>query len=91
MQIAQQIGDQWYHSVIVPNSQGAAMPIGSALEHGSSIFVFDDRGQTLFSKAKGSGADDGLLSFTGSTVTIRFGSVIYTYDEDGHTIYAKSA
>ena len=39
----------------------------------------------------GSGAKDGLLGFTSSTVTVRFGSIIYTYDEKGMTIYAKAA
>jgi hypothetical protein len=65
--------------------------IGSALERGSLIQVFDEDGQTLFSKAMGAGPDDGLIGFTGSTVTVRFGSVIYTYDEDGQTLYAKAA
>ena len=40
--------------------------------------------RTLFSKARGSGPKDGLLGFTGSTVTARYGSIIYTYDEHGH-------
>ena len=67
------------------------MAIGSAIERGSLICVYDERGITMFSKARGSGAKDGLLGFTGSTVTVRFGSIIYTYDEHGMTIYAKSA
>jgi hypothetical protein len=67
------------------------MPIGSALERDSCIFVFDEKGQTLFSKVRGNGPKDGLLGFTGSTVTVRFGSVIYTYDQRGTTIYAKAA
>jgi hypothetical protein len=67
------------------------MAIGSALERGTFIHVYDIHGQTLFAKAKGSGPKDGLLGFTGSTVTVRFGSVIYTYDEHGQTRYAKSA
>ena len=33
--------------------------IGSAIERGSLIQVFDEHGHTLFSKAKGSGAKDG--------------------------------
>jgi hypothetical protein len=65
--------------------------IGSAIERGSLIVVFDQHGTTLFSKANGSGPNDGLLGFTGSTVTVRFGSVIYTYDERGMTIFAKAA
>ena len=65
--------------------------IGSALEQGSFVFVYDEHGRTLFSKAKGSGAKDGLLGFTGSTVTMRHGSVVHTYDEHGMTIYSKKA
>jgi hypothetical protein len=65
--------------------------IGSAIERGSLIQVFDEHGRTLFSKAKGSGAKDGLLGFTSSTVTVRFGLVIHTYDEHGMTIYSKAA
>ena len=65
--------------------------IGSAIERGSLICVYDERGRTLFQKALGNGPDDVLLGFTGSTVTVRFGSIIYTYDERGSTIYAKAA
>lgn len=65
--------------------------IGSALERGSLICVYDEHGTTLFQKAKGNAANDGLVGFTGSTVTVRFGSIIYTYDAHGTTIYAKAA
>jgi hypothetical protein len=65
--------------------------IGSAIERGSLIYVYDERGMTLFSKARGSGANDGLMGFTGSTVTARYGSIIYTYDEKGMTLYSKAA
>jgi hypothetical protein len=65
--------------------------IGSAIERGSLIQVFDTHGRTLFSKVKGSGPRDGLLGFSSTTVTIRFGSVVYTYDEHGRTLFAKAA
>ena len=67
------------------------MAIGSAIERGSVILVYDQRGQMLFSKANGSGPSDGLLGFTGSTVTVRSGSVITTYGEYGQIIYTKAA
>ena len=67
------------------------MAIGSAIERGSLICVYDERGMTLFSNTRGSGPNDGLMGFTGSTVTARFGSIIYTYDEKGMTLYAKAA
>jgi hypothetical protein len=66
------------------------MAIGSAIERGSLIHVYDEHGSILFQKAMGSGPD-GLLGFTGSTVTVRLGSIIYTFDEHGMTIYAKAA
>ena len=65
--------------------------IGSVIERGSFIFAYDQHGRTLFSKARGSGPEDGLLGFSSSTVTVRYGSIIYTYDERGMTIYAKAA
>ena len=52
------------------------------------IVVFDERGMTLFSKAKGAGPNDGLLGFSEFH---RFGSIIYTYDEKGIMLYAKAA
>ena len=67
------------------------MAIGRAIERGSLIQVFDEHGHTLFSKARGNGRNDGLLGFTNSTVTARYGSTIFTYDEHGMTIYAKAA
>ena len=67
------------------------MAIGSAIKRGSLICVYDQHGHTLFSKAKGSGAKDALLGFTGSTVTVRFGSIICTDRERGETVFAKAA
>ena len=66
------------------------MAIGSASERGSLICVYDERGITLFQKARGSGPKDGLLGFRGSTVTVRFGSMIYTHGERGETVFAKA-
>jgi len=66
------------------------MAIGSAIERGSQIDVFDEHGRTLFSKARGAGHDNGLLGLAGST-TVRFGSTGYTYNEDVMTLCAKAA
>ena len=67
------------------------MAIGSAIERGSLIQVFDEHGTTLFSKARGNGPNDGLIGFTGSTVTARYGSVTGAFCPEGQTIYAKAA
>ena len=65
------------------------MAIGSAIERGSQVFVYDERGHMLFSKSKGSGPHDGLLGFTSSTVTVRSGSVAIIYGPAGQMIYSK--
>ena len=66
------------------------MAIGSAIKRGSLICVDDEHG-TRCSRRPGIRPKDGLLGFTGSTVTVRFGSIIYTYGEHGETVFAKSA
>ena len=67
------------------------MAISSAIERGALIYAYDERGTTLFAKNKGNGPNDGLIGFTGSTMTARYGSVITTFDEHGMTIYSKAA
>lgn len=59
--------------------------IGSAMQKDSYIYVYDERGNTLYTKP-----GDALVGYTGSTVTIRIGSYLYTYDERGNTQYTKS-
>jgi hypothetical protein len=67
------------------------MGIASAIERGSQVFVYDERGQMLFAKPKGSGPRDGLLGFTGTTVTLRSGSVVFIYGLHGEIVYSKPA
>ena len=67
------------------------MAIGSAIKARIADLRVRRTRNYAVPKVRGSGLNDGLLGFTGSTVTVRFGSIIYTYDEDGQTIYAKSA
>jgi hypothetical protein len=42
------------------------MAIASAIERGSQIFVYDERGMMLFAKPRGAGPNHGLLGFTSS-------------------------
>jgi hypothetical protein len=60
------------------------MAIGSALQKGSYVYAYDEKGHQLFSVHA-----DQLLGFTGSTVTVKKGSYAYTYDEKGHQQYSK--
>ena len=55
------------------------MAIGSAIERGSLICVYDQHGRTLFTKAKGS-ASRTNCRFTS------FGSTIFTYVVGNETI-----
>ena len=67
------------------------MVIGNAVQRGSVVYVYDEKGRQLFSKPAGTGKDDGLKGYTGSTVNIRRGSVIYTYNEKGQQTYTTPA
>ena len=53
--------------------------------------MYNEQGQMLYSKSKGLGPNDGLLGFSGSTVTVRSGSVVFTYGQHGEILYSKPA
>ena len=67
------------------------MPISSAIQKGSSVHVYDERGRTMFIKSVGSKPSDGLKGYTSTTVTIQQSLSIHTYDEKGRTKFIKSA
>lgn len=56
------------------------MAIATAIVIGNMLYVKDKRGMLLFTKSL-VGAE--LLSYTGSTVTIRIGRLAYVYDKRG--------
>ncbi len=59
------------------------MAIGNAVQRGSFVYVYDEKGRQMFTAPVGTGKDDGLKGYTGSTVNIRRGNFIYTYNEKG--------
>ena len=67
------------------------MAIGNAVERGSMIYVYDERGRQLYGRPKGSQPGDGLKGYTSHTVNIQRGSMIYSYDERGRQTSATSA
>jgi hypothetical protein len=79
------------HSAPQETTGDLFMAIGSAIERGSVILVYNKHGHMLFSKPKGSGPQDRLLGFIGSTVTVQAGSNVFTYGEHGQILYGKSA
>jgi hypothetical protein len=54
--------------------------IGTAVQRGATIFVYDERGRHLSNIQ----ARDGLQSYTGNTVSVRSGSMIFVFDGRGH-------
>jgi len=67
------------------------MAIGNAVQRGSFVYVYDEKGRQLCSISAGSGPDDGLKGYTSGTVNVRRGSFIYTYDEKGRQKSSTSA
>jgi hypothetical protein len=67
------------------------MTIGTAVQSGKIISIYDQRGRRLTNLVVGSGPKDGLQSFTSATVSVRFGSVINIYDEKGRRLSVVSA
>jgi hypothetical protein len=59
------------------------MAIGSAVQRGSSIYIYDEQGRRVGVVNAGSGPNDGLKGYTSSTVSVRRGNSIYIYDEKG--------
>ncbi len=57
--------------------------IGSALQKGSTVYVYDENGHLLYTKS------GDLAGYTGSTVSIRVHNTLYTYDERGRMKYSK--
>jgi hypothetical protein len=57
--------------------------IGTAVQKGSVVHVYDETGHLIFSQSAGSGSSDGLIGYTASSVNIQRGAFIYTYDAAG--------
>ncbi len=57
--------------------------IASAVQDGSSVKVYDERGNYKFSRS------GQLVGFTGSTVSIKDGSSTKTYDEKGNYMFSR--
>ena len=55
------------------------MAIGTAVQKGMSVCIYDERGRQLGSVFVGGKPPDGLVGFTGSTVSVRKRSSVCTY------------
>jgi len=63
------------------------MAIANAVQKGSTVYIYDEKGRPLGSVSAG----DGLYGFTSGSVSIRRGSTIYIYDEKGRPTGSTSA
>lgn len=59
--------------------------IGSAIQKGSNVYVYNEKGQSLFNRS------GELTGFTSTTVTVKKGSSIICYDASGKTLFTRSA
>lgn len=60
------------------------LAIGSAVQRGSMVIVYDERGVQLFSRT------GDLTGHTGSTVSIKKGSTVTTYDDRGSQKFTRN-
>jgi hypothetical protein len=65
------------------------MAIGTAVQKGSSVYIYDANGRQTGSVSC-SGSDQ-FMGFTGAAVSIKKGSAIYMYDENGRQTGSVSA
>lgn len=59
------------------------MAIGSAVERGGYVYIYNEKGQQVANVAIGNGKDHMLMGYSSGSVSIRRGSYIYLYDEKG--------
>jgi YD repeat-containing protein len=67
------------------------MAIGTVVQRGAWVVVYDERGRQLCALIADAGSGDRLQGYTGATVSIRRGGWIMTYDERGRRISATVA
>jgi hypothetical protein len=63
------------------------MAIGNAIQRGSFVYVYDEKGRQIARLSAGNAAKgDGLTGYTSTTVNVKRGAYIYTYNEQGRQI-----
>jgi hypothetical protein len=67
------------------------MAIGNAVQRGSYIFIYDEKGSQTGSVPVGGKPEDGLKGYTSSTVNVRHGGYIFSYNETGSQISSTPA
>ena len=65
------------------------MAIANAVQRGSLIYVYNEKGSLIFTLPSGSGPKDGLKGYTSGGVNVQRGNLIYMYNDRGslsHTV-----
>ncbi|HBO59924.1 MAG TPA: hypothetical protein DD624_08470 [Alphaproteobacteria bacterium] len=61
------------------------MAIGSAIQKGSTVYVYDEKGSQLTS------VSGELMGYTSSSFSVKKGGTIYVYNERGSLLSSHSA
>ncbi|POF63062.1 hypothetical protein CFR73_09350 [Novacetimonas maltaceti] len=62
------------------------MTIGTAVQRGHFVYVYDEKGRQMTVIPAGSQSGDGLEGYTGATVSVRRGAFIHVHDERGRQV-----
>jgi hypothetical protein len=67
------------------------MPIATAVQRGTLVYVYDEKGRQLMTIPAGNKPEDHLTGYTSTTVSVRRGGLVYTYNEKGGLISTHPA
>lgn len=67
------------------------MAIGNAVQRGSTVYIYDEKGRQTGTVSAGNRPEEGLKGYTSSTVNVRRGNTIYSYNEKGHQVSTTPA
>ena len=66
------------------------MAIGNAVERGSVVCIYDEKGFQTAAVPADNGPNDGLKGYTSSGVNVQRGGFIFTHDEKGQVVRSVS-
>jgi hypothetical protein len=64
-------------------AEPASTQIANAIQKGGFVYIYNEKGGQIGCVGAGSGPKDGLVGYTGSTVSVRKGDFIYNYNAQG--------
>ena len=74
------------------NADPPSKVIATAVQRGSFVYAYNDKGTIITTVSGGNGGPkDGLVGYTQSTISVRRGSFIYVYNPNGTIISTVNA